>query len=470
MPSQTVSSRAVDPADELAEALAALPVTLGLSREFPAEVSREADRMAALAPLPELDRSDLELVTIDPAGATALDQALAIAAEGDGYRVHYAIADLGAFVTPGGAMDAEARHRGQTVYAPDGRIPLHPAVISEGAASLLPGELRGAYVWDFELDGDARVTGARVYRARVSSRRQYDYETAQQLIDEGRELRLLREVGEKRMVLERARGGASLRVPETEVERDGGRYLIRRRRPLPVEEWNAQLSLMTGMQAAQLMLSAGVGILRTMPEADEDAVASFRRRAQALGHPWPSDQGYGDYLRGLDTSDPRQLAVMHAAASLFRGAGYTVFDGEAPEVTLQAAVAAPYAHVTAPLRRLVDRFGLALCEAVSAGEAVPSWVRSALPELPSAMAASSSVAGQLDSLALNIVEAAMLHGREGEQFEATVLSSTKGAASVQLDDPAVTARLDTPVEPGSRLRLRLERAEIATGAATFTVV
>ena len=39
------------------------------------------------------------------------------------------------------------------------------------------------------------------------------------------------------------------------------------RAPLPVEDWNAQISLLTGMAAAGMMLEAGVGILRTLPPA-----------------------------------------------------------------------------------------------------------------------------------------------------------------------------------------------------------
>lgn len=469
MPSQTVSARAVDKDDALAAVLAAIPAQLGLVREFPREVTAEAERIAGILPLPELDRTDLEFVTIDPAGSTDLDQAMCLLREGDGYRVYYAIADVPAFVEPGGAIDAEARRRGQTVYAPDGRIPLHPAVISEGAASLLPGQLRGAYVWDFELDAAAAVTAVRVYRARVTSRTQYDYEAAQQLVDAGTGFALLREVGEKRVLLEEARGGASLRVPETEVEVVDGRYAIERRSPLPIESWNAQLSLMTGMAAAQLMLDAGVGILRTMPEADAEAVARFRRQAAALGQPWPTEQRYGDYLRGLDTSDPRQLAIMHAAASLFRGAGYSAFDGAQPENTLQAAVAAPYAHVTAPLRRLVDRFALVVCEAISAGEAIPAWTREALPTLPAIMSASNSVAGQVDNRALDAVEAAMLHDRIGEEFDVTVLSSGKGTSTVQLDEPPVTAKCDAELEPGSRAHVHLDVAEITSGTVRFSV-
>jgi len=472
VPSQTVSSRSVDQADELALTLAAIPEALGLSSFFPPPVEAEAAAVASDPPLPELDRTDLAFITIDPAGSTDLDQALFLTRAGDGYRAYYAIADVPAFVVPGGAIDEEARRRGQTVYAPDGRIPLHPAVISEGAASLLPGQLRGAYVWDFELDAAAVVTAVRVYRARVTSRTQYDYETVQHLVDSGRadeNLQLLREIGLARIALEEARGGASLRVPETEVAIVDGRYSISRRSPLPVEEWNAQLSLMTGMAAAQLMLDAGIGILRTMPDADPEAVSRFRLQAAALGRPWAAGVRYGDYLRSLDTADPRQLAIMHAAASLFRGAGYTPFDGAPPAITMQAAVAAPYAHVTAPLRRLVDRFGLVICAAVSSGVVVPEWVRTALPTLPALMNASGSLAGQVDNRALDAVEAAVLLPFIGQEFEATVLASGKGSSTIQLDEPPVTARCATSLEPGAVVKVRLDAAEIASGTVRFSV-
>ncbi len=466
MPSTSVRLDADSP--ELAAALAA--ITKDLPREFPPEVQAEAERMAALAPLPELDRTDVEFVTIDPLGSTDLDQALHLAREADGYRVLYAIADVPAFVKPGGLLDAEARERGQTIYAPDGRIPLHPAVISEGAASLLPGQLRGAFVWDLELDATATVTRASVYRARVQSREQLDYATAQERLDAGTAspvLQLLKEVGLKRVALEQARGGASLGTQETEVSLVDGRYTLVRRTPYPVEDWNAQLSLMTGMAAAQIMLDGKVGILRTMPPADDEAVRRFRRQTQALGNPWPASIGYGDYLRSLDTTDPRHLAIMNAAASLFRGAGYSPFDGAPPSQTVQAAVAAPYAHVTAPLRRLVDRFGLVICEALSAGEPVPTWAREALPELPSAMSRSSQVAGQVDSQALNVVETAVLAGRIGEVFEATVLSSHETYGTVQLADPPVVARCNGVLEPGSTVSATLETAQIATGTVLF---
>ncbi|HTL41310.1 MAG TPA: RNB domain-containing ribonuclease [Pseudolysinimonas sp.] len=467
--------------DELAARLAQLPGELELSREFPPEVEAEAQRVAAERPLPDADRTDLEFVTLDPEGSSDLDQAFAIERDGSGWIVFYAIADVPAFVAPGGAIDAEARTRGQTVYAADGRIPLHPTVISEGAASLLPGKVRGAFVWEHHLAAGGEVTRTRVARARIRSRRQLDYLSAQSDLDhrsgpDAALLAHLREVGQARVALEAHRGGASLSTPEILVSMQDGRYTLDRRAMLPIETWNAQLSLMTGMAAAQMMLDGGVGILRTMPPADEGAVAKFRRQTRALGVPWPEGQRYGDYLRTLDGTLPTHLAILHAAASLFRGAGYTPFDGAPPTETLQAAVGAPYAHVTAPLRRLVDRFGLVICEAHSTGADVPAWAREALPELPKIMARSSNTANRLDRMTLDAVEAALLAPRIGAEFDAVVLSAggmsgsnKNDGGTVQLTDPAVEGVCDGHLEPGTDVRVRLVQADIATGTIRFVL-
>ncbi len=461
--------------EELSAALAAIPVRFGLTRSFPRDVEAEADKAARLPQLPTLDYTGVPFLTIDPEGARDLDQAMHIDENGDGFRLLYAIADVPAFVSPGGRIDAEARRRGQTVYAPDGRIPLHPTRISEGAASLLPGQTRGAYVWDFSLDAACTVTGVTVARARISSRRQYSYAEAQHAIDTGSgppTLLLLRRVGISRIRLEQERGGASLRIPSVDIDpesRDEGNggYRLVRRSPLAVEDWNAQISLMTGMAAGEMMLNARIGILRTMPPPEKPVVDAFRRQAEALGHPWPEAMPYGEYLRSLDPDDPHNLAIMHAAGSLFRGAGYTAFDGSVPANPLQAAVAAPYAHVTAPLRRLVDRFALVACASLSAGDPIPRWVREALFELPAIMATSEQIAGNVDRAGLDVVEAAALGGHVGETFDATVISAGNGRGQIQLTEPAVTAPCTGPLEPGSRIRAKLVEATTATGTIRF---
>ena len=155
--------------------------------EFPPEALAEAEAAAARAAGGGLttDRREIELFTIDPPGSMDLDQAVALERRGTGYRVHYAIADVAAFVTPGGALDAEAHRRALTRYLPDGNAPLHPRVLSEGAASLLPGGDRPATLWTIDLDADGLRTAVDLRRALVRSRERFDYATVQQRLDAG---------------------------------------------------------------------------------------------------------------------------------------------------------------------------------------------------------------------------------------------------------------------------------------------
>ncbi|GAA1775987.1 RNB domain-containing ribonuclease [Agromyces lapidis] len=458
---------------ELADSLAALRASLDLPEAFPPEALAEAE--AASAPAPAADLRELPFATIDPSGSTDLDQAMHLARRGDGYLVHYAIADVPAFVAPGGAVDLAARGRGQTLYAADGRIPLHPPAIGDDRASLLPGVDRPAFVWRFELGADGAIASTRLERALIRSRARLDYPEAQALIEAGDRdapVALLGEIGRARIEQERLRGGASLNAPDEEIVRRDGGYDLLRRTPLPVEDWNAQLSLMTGMAAAAMMLDARVGVLRTMPAPDGERLAAFRRQTEALGCPWPDELSYGEYLRGLDRSDPLALAVLQVAGGLFRGAGYVAFDGTPPAETEQAALAAPYAHVTAPIRRLVDRWGLVVCEAVAAGREVPDWARDSLAALPPIMAASAQRAAQLDSGSIARVEAALLHGRVGERFTATVLELRGERAVFQLETPAVTASCPAPAgaRAGGTIEVVLEAADIKAGTVRFSAV
>jgi exoribonuclease R len=447
---------------------------LEVPQEFPADVLAEAERASASADLPERDETGVPFITIDPPESTDLDQAMHLERRGEGYRVRYAIADVPAFVRAGGAIDEESRRRGQTIYCPDLRVQLHPSELSEGAASLLPDQLRPAFVWDIVLAADGEGTDVSVYRAMVRSVRRYHYEEVQRAVDDGsaeETLMLLKEVGEKRVALELARGGASLPMPEQDVSDDGkGGFTVAFRPLLPSEDWNAQISLLTGMGAAELMLQAGIGILRTMPPADPQAVKRFRREARAAGVEWPEPMRYGEFLRTLDRTDPRHLALIHEATSLFRGAGYTPFDGAAPEQPGHAAVANPYAHVTAPLRRLVDRFGLVLCESLSAGTEVPAWVREALPLIPEVMSRTDQRANAVTRACTDAVEAAELLCFLGKELDGYVVDEHEKGCVVQLADLAVVHSAAGKAEPGTAVRVRVDDADVDTGTISLSVV
>ncbi|MEO5624516.1 MAG: RNB domain-containing ribonuclease, partial [Dokdonella sp.] len=457
------------------QGLSDIQAQLKLPSGFPAEVEVAAAQAAASPRMPDLDRTDVALVTIDPAESMDLDQAMFVERNDGGYRVYYAIADVAAFVTAGDPIDIEANKRGETLYGADSKIPLHPKILSEGAASLLPDQIRPALLWTIALDSTGETIGIDVRRARVRSRAKLNYVDVQRSIDAGGAdpmWAVLREIGELRAQREQARGGISLPLPEQELRLNNGVWTVEYRARLAVEDWNAQISLLTGMAAAQLMVRAKVGILRTLPDADPMAIERLRRTASALGIAWPQEQRYPDFIRSLDPTKPAHMAMLTASTSVLRGAAYAAFNGSLPVQPRQSAIAAEYAHATAPLRRLVDRYAGEVCVALCAQQPVPAWVLAALPGLPATMQLADRRASKYERAVVDLVEATVMASHVGDIFDGTIVEiahddTKKGI--VMLRDPAIEAPIaggaDLPL--GAAIKVKLVAADVATRSIQF---
>ena len=461
----------------LREGITRIQGELKVTPDFPDDVEAAAASAARAPRMPDLDRTDIPFVTIDPASSMDLDQALHLERDGDGYVVHYAIADLAAFITPGDPVDLEAHRRGETLYGADSKVPLHPKVISEDAGSLLPDQVRPALLWTIKVDGTGEGTDVTVVRARVRSTAKLDYASVQEQIDAGRApewATLLQEVGRLRLQREAARGGVSLPLPEQEVDVDGDDFRLRFRSQLPVEQWNAQISLLTGFAAASLMVYARVGLLRTLPPPDPHDVQRLHRTARALGIEWPAEQLYPDFIRTLDPDRPEHAAMVVACTRLLRGSGYVAFDGEVPAQPQHAALASEYAHVTAPLRRLGDRYAGEVCLALCAGDEVPAWVLEALGGLPETLAESARKAHQYENAILDLVEAGVLQHRVGETFSGAIVDvddrdDKRGTITVQ--SPAVEADVvgTEPLPLGEDVTATLTTADVRSRQVEFTL-
>lgn len=432
--------------------------------------------------LPGFDATSIPFVTIDPAESMDLDQAVYLAdlgpeARNGRYLVNYAIASVPTFVRPSSALDTETWKRGTTVYLPDQSTPLHPPALSHGAASLLPDQVAPACVWSICLDDQGHAIHSRVDRALVRSRAKLSYEQVDAAV-RGEEtfpdnvpgdlVTLLKTIGELRLANEAARGGVSARIPEQEFESRDGWYTLNYRANLPVEEWNAQISLLTGIRAAKHMRAANVGIMRTLPPADERDLARMRRIARALAVQWPNDMTYAELVPTLDPDIPAHAAFLLEATSLFRGSGYRAFGvkdtkplpASAADGIIHAAIAAEYAHVTAPLRRLVDRYGEEVCIAQCAGRDVPEWVKESLEELPSAMGRTTQRASKATRLGLAAIQSLMMQGREGEHYTGTVVDVREDKSTIMLAEPAVMGTVHAGLELGSSGRFRLVEANL----------
>ena len=374
----------------------------------------------------------------------------------DGYRFDYAIADVGAFVRPGGAIDRES-HAARR----DALLPRHPHAALPGRAvrgrrpACCPTRTRPAVLWSFDLDQPRRAgahvgpPGPRPQPAAPRLRRR-----CRRMLDGGADvpepLALLREIGLLRQQRERERGGVSLDVPEQEVNGDpAGGWRLEFRATLPCEDWNAQLSLLTGMAAARLMLDGGVGLLRTLPPpwplrggvaAPVGAGAGSRLAAAQRRTPTSSAASTATSRRRPRSSRWQRFCCAARATS--------AFDGAPPEQPLHSAVAAPYAHATAPLRRLADRYVSEVCLALSAGVPVPDWARSQLPALPALMAAADHRSHELERAMIDLAEAVTLSGRVGEVVPrrrssrpARPTTTTPARSTVQLTRPCRTGQV-----------------------------
>jgi exoribonuclease R len=210
-------------------------------------------------------------------------------------------------------------------------------------------------------------------------------------------------------------------------------------------------------------------LLRTMPPPDPHDVERLRRVARGLGVDWPDAMSYPELLAGIDARrSDAESAFLQEAAVLFRAASYTAFDGRPPPDRQHAAIAAPYAHCTAPLRRLVDRYANEVCVALLAGKDVPGWARDALPALPIEMALGGEKTGRLERTIVDAVEAAVLAPHVGRESDAVVVDLWKrNRGEVALRDPGVIGPCDGVDELGAHVRVRLDEADLERRTVRF---
>lgn len=427
----------------------ALAEEFDVPTDFPAEVLAEAATLGDAYEGKRRDARDIEFVTIDPPGSKDLDQAVYIEARGDGYRVLYAIADVAAFVEPTTLVKQESLTRGQTIYLPDEPARLHPPAISEGSASLLPDVDRPAVLWTFDLDAAGEVEAANVERALVRSRARLDYDGVQEDVARHREhpsIALLPQVGQLRQQSSLRRSAINLRLPSVRVVEDAGTFELVIEPRHAVMDYNSEISLLTGMVAGRMMVDAGEGFLRTLGPALEGAAAEFCREVANLGYAPPAPDAIGEFLATVDADTPRGMAVMREAKKLLRGSGYVDLSHSAPEV--HAGIGGYYSHVTAPLRRLIDRYATEVCLAICGGYEVPGWVSENAPAVLQTMARTSQLSNTVDKAALNLTEATVLEPWVGHNFDGLVLKRAAAEASrIFVTQPPVLApSIGAPVE------------------------
>ncbi|QQV76275.1 RNB domain-containing ribonuclease [Sphingomonas aliaeris] len=452
----------IDPDLALAPGLAAIRAQFSVPTGFSPEVLAAAEAAAARPLSEHADRTDMPFVTLDPASSTDLDQAFTIERSGNDLVLRYAIADVAWFVDDGGAIDIEAWKRGTTLYLPDGKASLYPPVLSEKAASLLPKGPRAAVIFTVRVgpDGTSLLDGAE--RAVIRNRAKLAYDSVQ-----AADLPPDFAAFSVRMAEAEARRGASrVDPPQQEVEAvAGGGYRLTFAPRLASEDSNAALSLATNLAVATALQEHHTGLFRVMAGPDDRAVARLRQMARGLGLTWPDALALTAFEPTLDAADPAQAAFMVALRRAGSGASYMPYHERV--VPWHAAMAATYAHATAPLRRLADRYVVQAALAIANGQAVPDVVTQAFETLPPVMARADAIGGRIDRAVIDLAEAVMLHGREGEVFPAVIVDADDRGAHIQLRDLAVLASAKVTGRPGDVVDVRLVKADVEARTLGF---
>jgi ribonuclease R len=162
--------------DVARDVLEGLMLDRGLRRTYSRAATTEADAAAddPYAADARVDLTALPTFTIDPDDAKDFDDAISARREDGGVRLWVHIADVTAYVRPGGALDREAQRRATSVYVPGAVEPMLPEVLSNQACSLRPGEERLAVTVELVLRG-AEVASVSFHRSRVRSDRRFTY-------------------------------------------------------------------------------------------------------------------------------------------------------------------------------------------------------------------------------------------------------------------------------------------------------
>lgn len=423
----------------------------GLAVEFPPEVEREAEmlRRQGIQPPDLQDRSDLRdrlILTIDPADAKDHDDALSIRRTDEGlWQVGIHIADVGAYVPEGSAIDVEALRRGTSVYLVDRVIPMLPDPLSADLCSLRPGVDRLALSLLVTLDDDAGVRGHELVRSVIRSRHRLSYDDAQAAIDGERSvdaetddaLRQLIRLSRRLRARRQTRGSLDFDLPEARVVLNtrGEPTDIQRVLRLESHRLIEDFMLLANETIAQRASRARAPFLYRIHEPpDDDRLSQLRDFAATFGYQVGSRAGVrpADVQRLLQRvhGRPEENLLSTVVLRSMKQARYS------HENHGHFGLAAEhYTHFTSPIRRYPDLVVHRLAvRAFVDGESIPERLRE--ETLPTVARLTSererlAVEAERDSVDLKKVE--FMERHVGDDFDGTISGVTSFGCFVLLD-------------------------------------
>ncbi|HEX5194325.1 MAG TPA: RNB domain-containing ribonuclease [Solirubrobacteraceae bacterium] len=348
------------------------------------------------------DLRELDTFTIDPVTARDFDDAISAEPLADGgWRVWVHIADVSYYVTPRSPVDREAYRRATSVYVPGTVEPMLPQSLSNGACSLVPGDIRPTVTVEMTI-GAGGVRGSSVYRSLIRSDERLDYDRVDRIFA-GTEravspwaapLEAARAAARALASLRRGRSAVVLESAEPEFRFDRRGDVIEGEPTVQTESHRLieHLMIAANEQVAQLLEEHRVPTLYRVHERPESAaVDRLIEQLASLGVPTPPVPD------GHLSATQAAAIVSEASALVSEWVARTGRAGRALNSLVlralkqayysdrnlgHAGLASPrYCHFTSPIRRYPDLICHRGVLSVVAGEPTPdgAWVRSAGP-------------------------------------------------------------------------------------------
>jgi len=366
----------------------ALMLDRGLRRSFPRRVEDEVGGLAPPAPPmapgrsegtrpaagSRLDLTALPTFTIDPDDARDFDDAIsAERVDGDLVRVWVHIADVTAYVRPGGAIDREAQRRGTSTYVPGAVEPMLPEQLSNGECSLRPGEERLAVTVEMDIAG-VDIRRVAFHRSTIRSDVRLTYGRVDEIFARraeagapwGEPLAAAREVA--RALRERREQRGALEVfshePQFEFDADGHVVAVRQEAETESHVLIEELMILANEQVATYLADRKLPTLyRVHEKPDPPAVEAMLAKLAALEVPTPAAPRQMSPQQAAEVA--AEASRMAAAYSRTHGRGAAAFSSlvlrslkpayYSPGNVGHAGLASPrYCHFTSPIRRYPD--------------------------------------------------------------------------------------------------------------------